>query len=140
MLHIDSLQQGLVIDHIKASKSMDVYHHLKLDTLDCSVAILKNVKSKTMGKKDIIKIEGALDLDLQILGFIDPDITVNVIENGAICKKMRLTLPSEVHDVLHCKNPRCITSVDDTVEQVFKLTDTQARRYRCIYCEQEFGR
>lgn len=139
MLNIDSLQEGLVIDHIQAGKSMDIYKYLKLDRLDCSVAIIKNARSRHFGKKDIIKIEGALDLNLDILGFIDPNITVNVIKNGAIAEKMTLSLPQEVHGVVKCKNPRCITSIDDTVEQIFKLTDATTRRYRCVYCEQQFG-
>ncbi len=139
MLNIDSLQEGLVIDHIQAGKSMELYKYLKLDRLDCSVAIIKNVRSATYGKKDIIKIEGAIDLNLDILGFIDHNITVNVIRNGRIAEKKSITLPSEIHGVVKCKNPRCITSIDDTVEQVFKLTDVEHRRYRCIYCQQEFG-
>lgn len=140
MLNIDSLSEGMVIDHIKAGKSMDIYRYLKLDRLDCSVAIIKNAKSRTFGKKDIIKIEGNLTLNLDILGFIDPNITVNVIRGGQIVEKMKLTLPQEVRGVIHCKNPRCITSVEEGIEQVFKLTDANMRRYRCVYCEQEFDR
>lgn len=140
MLNVDSLKEGIVIDHIQAGKSMDIYRYLKLDRLDCSIAIIKNAKSRTFGKKDIIKIEGELDLDLDILGFIDHNITVNIIRGGEIVEKKKLTLPKEVHGVIRCKNPRCITSTEDGVEQVFKLTDPATRRYRCVYCEQEFNR
>lgn len=139
MLNIDSLREGIVIDHIQAGKSMDIYQYLKLDRLDCSVAIIKNAKSRSFGKKDIIKIEGELDLNLEILGFIDNNITVNVIRGGKIVEKKKLTLPQEVRGVIRCKNPRCITSVEE-VEAVFKLTDEATRRYRCAYCEQEFTR
>ena len=134
-MNIDSIQNGIVLDHIKAGKSMDIYHFLQLDKLSCSVAIIKNVNSRKMGKKDIIKIDTNLDVDLDVLGYIDPDITVNVIRGGALVEKKHLTLPAQVKDLLKCKNPRCITSVEQELPQVFKLTDPVKRVYRCIYCE-----
>jgi aspartate carbamoyltransferase regulatory subunit len=140
MLNVDSLNEGVVIDHIKAGSSMDLYKYLNLDELDCSVAIIKNARSGHYGKKDIIKIEGNLDLNLDILGFIDPNITVNIIKGGEIVEKKKLTLPAEVHNVIHCKNPRCITSIEEGIEQIFKLSDPERHCYRCAYCEQEFSR
>ncbi len=137
MLSVDSIERGLVIDHIKAGKSMDIYNYLNLDSFDCSVAIIKNVKSKKQGKKDIIKIEDRLDIDLNILGYIDPDITVNTIENGQITSKKQLTLPEKIVNVVKCKNPRCITSIEQELAHVFKLMDYGKRIYRCIYCEQQ---
>ena len=134
-MNIDSIQNGIVIDHIKAGKSMDMYRFLQLDQLSCSVAIIKNVNSRKMGKKDIIKIDTNLDVDLDVLGYIDPDITVNIIRGGALVEKKHLTLPSQVKGLLKCKNPRCITSVEQELPQVFKLTDPVKRVYRCIYCE-----
>ena len=134
-MNIDSIQNGIVIDHIKAGKSMDIYHFLQLDQLSCSVAIIKNVNSRKMGKKDIIKIDTNLDVDLDVLGYIDPDITVNIIRGGALVEKKHLTLPAQVKGLLKCKNPRCITSVEQELPQVFRLTDPVKRVYRCIYCE-----
>lgn len=138
MLKIDSLEKGVVIDHIKAGGSMDLYHYLGLDQLDCSVAIIKNVKSRKMGRKDIIKIEGVVDLDLDVLGFIDHNITVNIVCDGGIVEKKNLTLPGEVTNVIRCRNPRCITSVEPELPNVFRLCDSQRHLYRCIYCEQEY--
>lgn len=138
MLNIDSLNKGIVIDHIKAGKSMDIYNYLNLEKLDCSVAIIKNAKSNKFGKKDIIKIEGILDIDLNVLGFIDHNITVDIIDNGKIIEKKKLTLPNEVINVIKCKNPRCITSIEQQIEHRFKLSNSQKGIYRCIYCEQEF--
>lgn len=140
MLNVDSLEKGVVIDHIQAGKSMEIYRYLRLDKLDCSVAIIKNAKSGKMGKKDIIKIEGALDLDLDVLGFIDPNITVNVIDRGAIIEKKNLRPPELVKNIIKCKNPRCITSTENGIDQLFRLGDAQGRVYRCVYCEQEFQR
>ena len=134
-MNVDSIQNGIVIDHIKAGKSMDMYRFLQLDQLSCSVAIIKNVNSRKMGKKDIIKIDTNLDVDLDVLGYIDPDITVNIIRGGALVEKKHLTLPAQVKGLLKCKNPRCITSVEQELPQVFKLTDPVKRVYRCIYCE-----
>lgn len=140
MLNIDSLNTGVVIDHIKAGSGMEIYKYLRLDDLNCSVAIIKNAKSSKMGKKDIIKIEENIDVDLKILGFIDPNITVNIIENGEIIEKKKLTLPAEVKNVIKCKNPRCITSIEEGIDHIFKLSNPEKHVYRCIYCEQEFKR
>ena len=134
-MNIDSIQNGVVLDHIQAGKSMDIYKYLHLDRLDCSVAIIKNVVSGKMGKKDIIKIDSTLDIDLDILGFISPDITVNIIRDGARVEKKQLALPEMLTGVLACKNPRCITSVEQELPQRFKLTDRENKVYRCIYCE-----
>ena len=138
MLSVDSIERGLVIDHIKAGKSMDLYHYLNLDEIDCSVAIIKNVKSNKMGRKDIIKIEDRVDINLDLLGFIDENITVNIIDGGKIIEKKTLTLPEQVRGVIKCKNPRCITSVEQEITHVFKLVDKERRIYRCAYCEQEY--
>ena len=139
MLNVGALETGFVMDHIKAGKAMTIYHDLKLDQLDCTVAIIKNAKSNKMGKKDIIKVECPIDeLDLGIVGFIDPNITVNVIENGEIVDKKKLELPSEIRNVIRCKNPRCITSIEQGLDQVFVLTDKQKAVYRCKYCEEKY--
>ena len=135
MLKIDSVEKGLVIDHIQAGKGMEIYKYLKLDKLDCSVAIIKNVKSSKLGKKDIIKVENDINIDLKILGFIDPNITINVIENDKIVNKIKLQLPEEVTNVVKCKNPRCITSIEQEIPHIFKLTDKVDKTYRCIYCD-----
>ena len=140
MLNIDSLDSVIVIDHIKAGSSMEIYRYLRLDQLDCCVAIIKNAKSNKYGKKDIIKIEGITEINTDILGFIDHNITVNVIKDGVIAEKKAIGLPNEIHNVIKCKNPRCITSVEEGIEQVFRLSDRERHLYRCIYCEQEFKR
>ena len=140
MLNIDEIQNGIVIDHIKAGSSMEIYRYLRLDQLDCCVAIIKNAKSNKYGKKDIIKIEGVTEINTDILGFIDHNITVNVIKDGVIAEKKTIGLPNEIHNVIKCKNPRCITSVEEGIEQVFRLSDRERHLYRCIYCEQEFKR
>ena len=139
MLNVGALETGFVMDHIKAGKAMTIYHDLKLDQLDCTVAIIKNARSNKMGKKDIIKVECPIDqLDLGIVGFIDPNITVNVIENGVIVEKKKLSLPHEIRNVIQCKNPRCITSIEQGLDQVFVLTDKQKAVYRCKYCEEKY--
>lgn len=138
MLNVDSLEKGIVIDHILAGSCMQIYQYLELDKLDCSVAIIKNAKSDAMGKKDIIKIEGMIDVDLDVLGFIDCNITINIIENGKIIEKKKLKLPKMVKNVVSCKNPRCITSVERSIDQVFKLCDAEHHVYRCAYCEQKY--
>ena len=138
MLNIDSLQKGIVIDHIKAGTGMKIYDLLKLDELDCCVALIKDAKSSKYGKKDIIKIEGNIDLDLEILGFIDHNITIDIIDDGKIIEKKQLFLPEVVKNVIKCKNPRCITSVEEEIDHIFRLCDSESHRYRCIYCEQEF--
>lgn len=135
MLNIDSVEQGLVIDHIQAGKGMEIYQYLNLDKLDCSVAIIKNAKSKRLGRKDIIKVENNINMDLKVLGFIDPNITINVISNSLIIDKINLELPNEVENVVKCKNPRCITSVEQEIVHKFKLTDKENKIYRCVYCD-----
>ncbi len=139
MLNVGKLTEGFVLDHIKAGRCMDIYRSLGLDKLDCCVAIIKNAKSKKMGKKDIIKIDGGLDLvDLDILGFIDHNITVNIIRNGEIVEKKELTLPKTVTNIIKCKNPRCITSIEQELDQIFCLTDEEKQVYRCKYCEEKY--
>lgn len=141
MLNIGVLNQGIVIDHIKAGGAMKIYTYLNLENLDCSVAIIKNAKSNKMGKKDIIKIEGTLEgINLDILGALDHKITIDVIENGVIIEKKNPKLPTFVDNVLKCKNPRCITSVEQGIPHTFKLTDRENGVYRCVYCEQAFER
>ncbi len=141
MLNIGVLNQGIVIDHIQAGGAMKIYTYLNLENLDCSVAIIKNAKSNKMGKKDIIKIEGTLDgINLDILGALDHKITIDVIENGVIIEKKNPDLPVIVDNVLKCKNPRCITSVEQGIPHTFKLTDRENGIYRCVYCEQAFER
>lgn len=137
VLKIDSIKKGLVIDHIGAGNSMRIYHYLKLDELNCTVAIIRNVKSDRLGLKDIIKIENIIDLDLDVLGYIDPNITVNIIERGIITDKKKLKLPITIINVEKCKNPRCITTAESDVKQIFELADEERRAYRCVYCEQE---
>ena len=128
-MKIDSIQNGIVLDHITAGKA------LKLDKLDCSVAILQNVKSNKMGKKDILKIDREYDLNLDVLGYIDPGITVSIIKDGKTIQKKKLALPTKLINVKKCKNPRCITSTEQEIPHIFKLTDAENRVYRCIYCE-----
>jgi aspartate carbamoyltransferase regulatory subunit len=141
MLNISGLKEGIVLDHIQAGKSLDIYYHLGLDKLECQVAIIKNAKSNKMGRKDIIKIEGALDnLDLKVLGYIDHNITVNIIKDDRIIEKKRLKLPKKITNVIHCKNPRCITSIEQELPHVFVLSDEATETYRCIYCEEKYGK
>jgi aspartate carbamoyltransferase regulatory subunit len=135
MLNIDSVEKGLVIDHIQAGKAMEIYHYLNLDKMDCSVAIIKNAKSKKLGKKDIIKVENNINMDLKVLGFIDPNITINVIDKSVIIDKINLQLPQEIENVVKCKNPRCITSIEQEVTHKFRLTDKEKKIYRCVYCD-----
>ena len=136
-MKIDSIKRGIVLDHIKAGRSMDIYKLLHLDELECSVAIIKNVKSNAMGRKDIIKIDEEITIDLDVLGYIDPGITVNVIEDGVIVEKKHLELPERLTNVIRCKNPRCITSVEPGLDQIFRLADKSRQIYRCIYCDSE---
>ena len=136
-MNIDSIQDGVVLDHIKAGKSMDVYKYLDLDKLDCPVAIIKNARSARMGKKDIIKIDSPMEVDLDVLGYIDPDITVNVIRNGVRVAKKHLELPHKLVNTIHCKNPRCITVAEPQLDAIFLLSDSEKRTYRCAYCEAE---
>ena len=135
-LTIGKINEGFVLDHIEAGKSMEIYKHLKLDKLDCCVAIIKNAKSNKQGKKDIIKIECPIDIiDLDVLGFIDHNITVNIISNGSVVDKKILHLPKEIKNIVKCKNPRCITSTEPGIVHIFKLADEKNRIYRCVYCE-----
>ena len=133
---IGQIKDGIVLDHITAGHSMEIYNVLKLDKLDCTVALIKNADSQKMGKKDIIKISTLLDLDLDVLGYLDPGITVNIVRNGQVEERRRLELPQRVVGVIKCKNPRCITSVEQEIVHEFKLTDPVKKVYRCIYCEQ----
>ncbi len=132
---IDSIKNGIVIDHIPAGKSMTLYRYLKLDEIDCSVALLRNVHSEKLGKKDIIKIDGILDMNWDVLGYLAPDCTVNVIRDGVIVDKRFLQLPEKLTGVIQCKNPRCITTIEQELTHIFKLTDRKKGVYRCIYCE-----
>lgn len=134
-MNIDSIKRGIVLDHIRAGRSMELYKYLHLDDLECSVAIIKNVKSNAMGRKDIIKIDDDISIDLDVLGYIDPGITVNIIENGAVKEKKHLSLPEKLTNIIHCKNPRCITSVEPALDHVFVLSDREKGVYRCIYCD-----
>lgn len=141
MLSVGQLNEGFVLDHIEAGKSMEIYHYLKLDKLDCCVAIIKNARSNKMGKKDIIKVECSLDmLNLDVLGFIDHNITVNIIRNGEIVEKRALKLPKKIVNVIKCKNPRCITSIEQGLDHVFFLADEEKEIYRCQYCEEKYRR
>ncbi len=140
MLNVGKIEEGFVLDHIKAGKSLSIYHDLKLDKLDCTVAIIKNAKSNKMGKKDILKVECDIDmLDLDILGFIDHNITVNVIKDGEIVQKKDLVLPRQITNVIKCKNPRCITSIEQELQHVFILADEENEVYRCKYCEEHYS-
>ena len=132
---IDAIKNGIVIDHITAGKAMELYQILGLGELDCTVAILKNVVSGKLGRKDIIKIDRILELDWDLIGYVDPNITVNIIKDGQRQEKRQLKLPERITNVIRCKNPRCITSVEQELPQVFTLTDRENRVYRCLYCE-----
>lgn len=138
MLNIGQLNEGIVLDHIEAGKAMEIYSLLGLGELDCGVAIIKNAHSNKMGKKDIIKIEGGLDLvDLDALGYIDCNITVDIIREGVVVEKRVLTLPKVLTNVIKCNNPRCITSVEHQLDQIFYLTNEKKHIYRCRYCEEK---
>ncbi|MDF9824603.1 aspartate carbamoyltransferase regulatory subunit [Breznakia sp. PF5-3] len=139
-MNIDSIKNGIVLDHISAGKSMRVYDSLNLDELDCSVAIIKNVKSQKMGRKDIIKIDNDFEIDLDVLGYIDPNITVSYIKDGITVEKKKLALPETITNVEVCKNPRCITSVETSLPQTFKLVDKENHVYRCVYCESRIAK
>ena len=141
MLNISGLKEGIVLDHIQAGKSLDIYYHLGLDRLECQVAIIKNAQSNKMGKKDIIKIEGGLDrIDLDVLGYIDHNITINIIRDSQIVEKKSLSLPQTITNVIQCKNPRCITSIEQELPHVFYLADEKTETYRCKYCEEKYTR
>jgi len=134
-MNIDSITNGIVIDHITAGRGMKIYELLGLDNVDCSVAIIKNVSSKKMGKKDIIKVDADIDVNFDAIGYIDPGITVNIIREGKLVEKRAIVLPEMLTNVIKCKNPRCITSVEQELDHVFKLTDREKGVYRCLYCE-----
>ncbi len=134
-MKVDSIINGIVIDHITAGKGMKIYNLLGLDALECSVALIKNAPSRKMGKKDIIKIDSDFDVNFEILGYIDPDITVNIIKNGSTVEKKTIELPEKLTNVLKCKNPRCISATEQELPHIFKLADRENRIYRCLYCE-----
>ena len=134
-MNIDSIQNGFVIDHIPAGRGMKLYELLDLDSMDCSIALIKNVNSRKMGKKDIIKIDADIDINLEIIGYVAPEVTVNVIRDGILVEKKTLSLPLTLTGVIRCKNPRCITSCEQELEHKFKLTDPEKHVYRCVYCE-----
>ena len=139
-LKIDRIENGIVIDHIKAGNSMKIYNYLHLAELDCTVAIIKNVKSGKHGFKDLIKIENNLNIDLDVLGYLDPNVTINIISGGAITNKKSLKLPKSIKNVVKCKNPRCICSIEQELDHVFELADEKNEVYRCIYCQQEVAK
>ena len=134
-MNVDEIKNGVVIDHIKAGQGMEIYRFLGLEHLDCPIAIIKNALSRRLGRKDIIKVDTDAELDLSALGYIDPDVTVNVIKDGVNVNKYHPGLPLEIVNIVPCKNPRCITSTEQELPHVFKLTDPETRTYRCIYCE-----
>ena len=134
-MNIDSIKNGIVIDHIQAKKGMEIYEILELEKLDCSVALITNARSQKMGRKDIIKIDKDININLDILGYIDPNITVNIIKDDERVKKYHVQLPEKIVNVIKCKNPRCITSIEQELDQVFILTDKEKKVYRCKYCE-----
>lgn len=132
---IGQIKDGIVLDHITAGCGMDIYAALNLDKLDCQVAIIKNAESKKYGRKDIIKIDKAIDVDLDVLGYLDERVTVNVIKDGKLLKREHLEAPEEIKNIIKCKNPRCITTTEQELPHIFKLTDREKKTYRCIYCE-----
>lgn len=134
-MNVDSIINGIVIDHITAGKGMELYKLMKLDRLDCSVALINHVNSRKMGKKDIIKIDADIQVDMDILGYVDPNVTVNIIKDGNRVEKRRIALPDSLKNVIRCKNPRCITTTEQELPHIFKLTDRENRVYRCLYCE-----
>lgn len=134
-MNIDSIKNGIVIDHITAGKGMELYRLLRLDELDCSVALIKNASSRKMGKKDIIKIDSDFAVDMDILGYVDPGVTVDIIRDGKLAEKKNLSLPERLTNVIFCKNPRCITTTEQELPHIFRLTEPKGRVYRCLYCE-----
>lgn len=139
MLNVGKIEEGFVLDHIPAGKSLAIYHHLQLDKLDCTVAIIKNARSNKMGKKDLLKVECDINtIDMDVIAVIDHSITVNVIKNGTIVSKKELVLPKEIKNIFKCKNPRCITSIEQELPHIFVLSDEKKEIYRCKYCEEKF--
>jgi aspartate carbamoyltransferase regulatory subunit len=137
-MNIDGVNTGIVLDHIQAGKSLRIYELLKLENLDCCVAVIQNASSTKYGKKDIIKIDGKIDLNFDVLGYIDPNITVNIVENGKLVDKVHMALPETLTNVIRCRNPRCITSCEQGIDHVFKLVDPAHKVYRCAYCDAEY--
>ena len=137
---IGKIEDGIVLDHIKAGDGMKLYDILNLDQLDCEVALIQNAPSEKMGKKDILKIAELFDLNVDAVGFVDPGITVNIIKGGELAKRSHLELPERIVDVIECKNPRCITTIEQELPQVFELTDRESKTYRCKYCESKYGK
>lgn len=141
VLNVGRISEGFVLDHIQAGKSMEIYKYLNLDKLDCTVAIIKNARSAKMGVKDIMKIECPIDyIDLDVLGFIDHNITVNIVKDDEVVEKSTLTLPKEIRNIIKCKNPRCITSIEQELPHIFYLADEKTQTYRCQYCEERYGK
>ena len=138
-LTVGRIAEGFVLDHIEAGKSMEIYKYLHLDKLDCCVAIIKNARSEAMGLKDIIKIDDEIDIDLDVVGFVDPGTTVNVIKDGVVVEKKRLELPERLVNVIRCKNPRCITSIEQELPHIFYLADEEKEVYRCQYCDEKYS-
>ena len=134
---VDAIKNGIVIDHITAGHAMELYSILELDKLNCTVAVLKNVPSKKKGKKDIIKVDTLIDVDFDVLGYVDPNITVSIIKDSKVEKKLEMKLPLTVTNVIKCKNPRCITSTEQELDHIFKLTNAEKKIYRCVYCESQ---
>ncbi len=134
-MRVDEIKNGIVIDHITAGRAMQIYTLLGLDNIESTVAVLQNVPSKKMGKKDIIKIDCIMDINFDVLGFISPNITVDIVRGGTVVEKKHINLPDELTDILHCKNPRCITSTEQDIHHVFRLTDREKGIYRCVYCD-----
>ena len=134
---IGQIKDGIVLDHNPAGRGMDIYKILELNKLNCTVAMIERAESPKMGCKDIIKIGQAMDIDFNVLGYIDPGITVNIIRGGQVVERRKMALPERVIGVLKCKNPRCITSVEQELVHEFKLTDPEKQVYRCIYCDQK---
>jgi len=138
MLNIGGLNEGIVLDHIHAGGAMEIYNYLNLEKLDCSVAIIKNAKSNKMGRKDIIKIDQHIDIDFNMLAVLEPNMTINYIKDGVRIEKKQLNLPEHIYGIIKCKNPRCITSIEQELPHRFKLTNREKAVYRCEYCEQSF--
>lgn len=134
-MKIDSIKNGIVIDHIEAGLGMQLYKLLGLDDLDCSVAIIKNASSRKLGKKDIIKIDSDIPVSFDVIGFIDPGATVNIIKDGRLAEKLSIPMPERLVNVVKCKNPRCITSTEQDIDHIFKLASQSQKLYRCIYCD-----
>lgn len=138
-MNIDSIINGIVIDHISAGKGMQIYELLGLNELDCSVAIIRNVSSKKLGKKDIIKIDADISVNFDAIGYVDPNVTVNIIRDGKLFEKLTINIPNTLNNVIKCKNPRCITSVEPGLDHIFHLSDAENKIYRCVYCEARAG-